>query len=258
MGFGGKFKGHKTVVMLHCQRHGTFKGGDINSLMSSDVQECRKCRVKVKRVVRKIRDRITESDYIKRFMETGSYHQDTMFWKNYRLTKSGKRHYWTVFCPVCVCIGEADVTGLLLGSLCCDCYNTNQKQAYINLIKDNENIVAIKYGISTSAKTRRNKLNKDTTLDVVLFSIHQFETAESCQEAEKFCKRNLDSGVISKRDFRDGFSETTYVYNIDTITKIYEDYGGYIVYKLGADGEVEYDVSDYSCTPRIYPNRTGA
>ncbi len=250
MGFGGKFKGHKTTVMLFCKKHGTFKGGSINSFMGPDVQECAKCRVKTEKAKRRVKEGFTEQDYVERFMATGAYHEDTLFWKNYRVNRQGHRIYWSVFCPVCLVVGESSVSELLLGGLCCSCYNTNQKQAYINLVKDADTIVAIKYGISTSAKTRRNKLSKDTTLDVVLFSIHQFDTAESCQEAEKSCKRNLDSGVISKRDFKDGFSETTYVYNIDTITKIYEDHGGYLVYKLGVDGEVEYDVSVYSCTPR--------
>lgn len=250
MGFGGKFKGHKTTVMLFCKKHGTFKGGTINSFMSPSVQECPKCRVKTEKAKRQIKEGLTEEDYIKKFMATGSYHEDTLFWKNYRVTRKGRRLYWSVFCPVCSVVGETSVTELLRGSLCCDCYNTNQKQAYINLVKDTDTVIAIKYGISTSAKARRNKLNRDTTLSVVLLSIHQFDTAESCQEAEKVCKRSLDSGVISKRDFKDGFSETTHVYNIDMITKIYEDHGGDLVYKLGFDGNVEYDVSVYSCSPR--------
>lgn len=254
IGFSGTFNPSKAVttkLLVRCHKHGDIESGSINTLFSRTVFSCRLCGVDK----RSENNKLLDSENIAAFMATGAYPEDTQFWKSYRQDTKGRLRYWNVFCPVCLEVSECLTTGLRMGNLPCSCRNRNQRQAYINLVKDGENILCVKFGISTSAKTRRNRISKASDLDIVLFSIHQFNESESCQKAERYCKARLDCGVISKGDLKDGYSETTYTYNIDTITKIYEAYGGYLVYKLGINEEVVYDVSDYSCTPRVYKKK---
>ena len=43
------------------------------------------------------------------------------------------------------------------------------------------------------------------------------------------CKKELDTGVVLKRDMPDGYSETTWAYNIGKVKDIYERNGGVLV-----------------------------
>ena len=43
---------------------------------------------------------------------------------------------------------------------------------------------------------------------------------------QRGCRRELDCGVLSKEEFPDGYTETTWVYNLDKIVEIYERNGG--------------------------------
>jgi hypothetical protein len=40
------------------------------------------------------------------------------------------------------------------------------------------------------------------------------------------CKKELETGIIPKQELPDGYTETTYIYNLDKIKQIYMEYGG--------------------------------
>jgi hypothetical protein len=52
---------------------------------------------------------------------------------------------------------------------------------------------------------------------------------EQCKKAERECKKELETGVVLKRDMPDGYSETTWAYNIGKVKDIYERNGGVLV-----------------------------
>lgn len=52
------------------------------------------------------------------------------------------------------------------------------------------------------------------------------ESIFNLEQAERECKEQLECGVVLKRDMPDGWTETTYVYNLEKIVEIYERNGG--------------------------------
>lgn len=139
--------------------------------------------------------------------------------------KQGAHDKIVIFCKI---HGEfyPSVTNFLRGRGCPNCSNKNQKQCYINILYDKDIPVAIKFGIAKDSIVRTNKQNKNSVYRVENFGIWEFENVYSCKEAERICKMSLECGVITKQEMLDGYSETTYVYNLDKIVNIYEQSGG--------------------------------
>lgn len=51
----------------------------------------------------------------------------------------------------------------------------------------------------------------------------------ACKKAERECKKELETGVVLKRDMPDGWTETTWSYNIGKVVDIYKRNGGLLV-----------------------------
>ena len=119
---------------------------------------------------------------------------------------------------------------LLSGRLSCrSCNNAEQKQAYINLLEDNDNIIAIKFGVATDTGVRVKQQNYKSVYNIRNHSTYVFPTASACRQAETRCKQFLICGVIPKDEMLDGYTETTWAYNIDKVIEIYEDCGGILI-----------------------------
>ena len=245
LGFDGQWKRHKTKIKIECRLHGVVSISTINAFLTKS-PGCPRCNDKQ----RAINSRIPEQAYVERFMATGAYHEDTQIWKNYRKTKSGYYDYWSFFCPICFEVADALVANLDMGSYPCSCSNVNQKQGYIQLIKDCDIILGIKYGIGSSAKNRLKQVSKKTNLEVSLLNIYQFPDPWSCQSAESYCKARFISGILDRRDFGDGWTETTFAYNFEAVKNVYEDHGGLIVYQADMEGVVDFDMTEYTYVPR--------
>jgi len=163
---------------------------------------------------------------IKAFMATGRYHKYTTFVKIERKAKNSKNNYWRLYCPVCDKIAECQQGHLLSGTTPCDCSVLNKKESYINLLKDGEDIVAIKFGISKNSTKRLANYRYNTTYAVEMFCVFRYEDSTACLAAEQDCKNNLVCGVVSREVFKDGWTETTYPYNLDKVIYTFEKYGG--------------------------------
>lgn len=109
---------------------------------------------------------------------------------------------------------------------CPSCAGNNQKQAYINIIKDGENELFAKFGIANNYKNRVYSQNLRSTFTVENLSVWSFKSVNSCKKAEKECKRILKTGLIKKEDMADGFTETFSILDIDRVISIYERFGG--------------------------------
>jgi hypothetical protein len=137
-----------------------------------------------------------------------------------------RRSKFTRFCKV---HGSYDtrVSNYLNSNHSCPlCGSHSQKECYINFIKDKESTVALKFGIAKDSEERIKSQNRESIFDVEQYGIWIFPDVKSCKAAEKFIKQNLPCRFLTKSDMHDGFTETTSVENLETIIKIYEDFGG--------------------------------
>jgi hypothetical protein len=58
------------------------------------------------------------------------------------------------------------------------------------------------------------------------YGVWTYPTVRQCRDAEITCKRNLETGVLSKLEMPDGYTETTFPSNIDRVIDIFEENGG--------------------------------
>lgn len=110
--------------------------------------------------------------------------------------------------------------------LCPGCRGKNQKEGYLNLILDGDTTIGLKFGVSQESNKRLIQQNSKNALRMENFGVWLFEGVDECLSAEKQCKKELECGVLSKRELEDGHTETTHIKNLDRIIEIYENHGG--------------------------------
>lgn len=226
LGWYGKYNKGKTALRMKCHTHGEYKTGTIRDFIARK-DGCTVCRhVNTGNRVRK-----SDEHCINSFMSSGVFHPDTKFWRSERKDKHGHLRYWYVDCPDCGSIAEAIKSNLERGHKPCECTNRRQKEAYINLVCDNESVVAIKFGIAIDSNVRVIKQHRRSVYDIINYGIWQFPTTLECTQAERDCITQLRCGILSKLEVPDGHSETTYALNLEDVIDIYERNGGVRVYE---------------------------
>lgn len=222
LGWVGGYAGVKeTKCVLECPAHGEWRTTPLCNLFSkpSDCPEC----VRLSFTKANIK---SDSEMIKSFFDSGVFHPDTKFRRSDTLTKKGYKEYWHVDCPECGEQAEARSYHLQAGKHSCACSNHSQRQAYINILMDGSMPVALKFGIAKNSANRALKQSKLSSFGLETYGIWEFPDVKSCKAAERELKSKLVCGVISKVEFPDGHSETTYTYNLDTIIDTYKFFGG--------------------------------
>lgn len=213
--------GQYTNVTLSCPQHGTWES-QITAVVNNI--GCRECATVSNTTVKLEKN---TPRLIKEFMSTGTFHPDTTFTRIDRRNTQGARNYWSVYCPVCDSSGECATSDLKRGNRPCKCF-TNQKYAYINLIVDqsNQNFpVAIKFGITSNFKDRLYRQNLKSIYTFSNLGIWEFPSSQICKKVEMLIKNSVVCEVISEQEVKDGYTETTYTYNLDLIISIYEENG---------------------------------
>lgn len=221
LGFRGEWKGAKTKIKLLCQKHGEWDSGIIDSLLNGG-RGCPSCMVDAFT----LRVLYPDSVMIESFFASGGFPKGTLFWRSNRKTRQGARSYWFMSCPECGKTGEATSNNLQQGKRPCGCNIHRQQECYINWILDGDNKVAIKFGIARDSSQRVKQQNSKAAYEVQQYQVYKFPDVASCKKAERECKKELECGILLKRDMPDGYSETTWVYNLSKIQDIYKRNGG--------------------------------
>jgi hypothetical protein len=224
LGFEGEWKGRDNKIRMLCEKHGEWLSGSIDGLIHKG-QGCPGCGVDAVAEARTKPDDVM----IASFLASDSFHPDTKFWRSERECSRGKKAYWYMSCPECGEVGETQSGNLQLGKRSCACSKHRQQECYINwLIDDHNNAVAIKFGIARDSKQRIKQQDSKSVYTLKQHSIYVFPSVQACKKAERECKKELETGVVLKRDMPDGYSETTWAYNIGRVKTIYERNGGVI------------------------------
>lgn len=222
LGFVGEWKGKTTKIEVLCEKHGVWDSGTIGSLLhgGNSCPAC-KCDVTAKRSLK------PDETMVQSFFDSGAFHPDTKFWRSEKKNSSNRSIYWHFSCPDCGGQGESESNKIQAGQKSCGCSRMRQQEAYINFLVDvGGNVIAIKFGIANSSPKRAKKQNRQCSYEVTQHQVFTFHSVEACKTAERDCKQELDCGVVLKRDMPDGYTETTWAYNLEKIIEIYERNGG--------------------------------
>ena len=221
LGFVGEWKGAFTKIKLLCEKHGGWDSAIISTLIHKDVG-CKSCA------------NILTSDFntkpdevmIESFLVGGGFHPNTVFWRSLKKDIRGHNVFWHYLCHDCGGKGEGSSSMLQKGCKSCLCSPQRPREAYINKILDGEKIVAIKFGITRNSRRRTKQQNRKSIYEIIQHQVYIFPDVESCRKAEVDCKQLVGCGILSKEEMPDGYTETTWVYNLDKIVEIYERNGG--------------------------------
>lgn len=227
-GFSGDFQGNKTKLELICPIHGIWNSTSINHFLKG--RGCPGCKSVTCANVNKgnTHSRIDDDIMIRSFMSTGAFHPDTTFKRCDPILTNRSVSDWVINCPECKTEVIAKSSNIRLGYKLCACNKPRQKYTYINIVSDKDNILAIKYGIATNPEDRLKKQAWKSVYTMSNYGVWEFSDYQSCRNAETYCKRIFQQ-ALSREEMPDGFSETTYPFNIDKIINIYESHGGHRV-----------------------------
>lgn len=214
---------NKTLVDIECPDHGRVGKTGISFILDSRfIKSCRSCfAIRMGDCMRK-----DDQIMIDTFMASGGYSIGTIFSRSDRLDKNGHKKYWHVYCPDCDSSGEAHIVGFYKGSKCCECSVQTPKETYINLITDGAEVVAIKFGVANNSLVRIKDQKSGCIFDMSIYGVWVYPDSKSCKGAERTCMHSMPVGVLTKEEMPDGYTETTFPSNIDSIIKIFEEYGG--------------------------------
>lgn len=215
-------KGLKAKCNLHCEEHNITFTKRVAEIVRGFPVLCPECSFEV----RQSKARRPDEEMIQEFRKSGSFHEGTVFTRSNRVSKSGKMIYWHVDCPICGVIGESASSDLKSGKICCGCGKQRQNLSYLIALKDGDLIIALKFGITRDLDKRLKDHAKNCIYDVELIGSWKFSSIKDCKGAEKECKQTLICGVLTKQEFREGHTETTYTFNYEAIKQIYEKFGG--------------------------------
>lgn len=219
-GFVGEWKGRKTKIKMLCIKHGEWSSGTISNLISRGAG-CPLCRSDTVAATNSITKTKPIDTMVVSFLASNSFHPDTKFWRSERLNSYGRTVYWHMFCPECGEGGEGLSSDLQKGQRPCACNNQRQQECYINWVNDGDNCIAIKFGIARDSKQRVKQQNRQSVYSIKQHQVYNFPTVASCKAAERECKKTLECGILTKGEMEDGFTETTWPYNIEKIIGIY-------------------------------------
>lgn len=215
-------QGISSTLKAFCSQHGVFIR-KVNQIIYKNFKFCPGCIKDVKDT----KSNDLENQMLAKITAKSNYPEGSLFKKNLNKVDShGRYKYWDVYCSLCKSSCTAHQSDIQRGYLSCECSKLAQKQAYINLIKDGDIPLCLKFGISSNYEDRLRVQRYNNNVHIENIGVWGFEDRESCRLAESECKDALTCKIIDKSLMPDGFTETTYLYNLGSIISIYQKYGG--------------------------------
>lgn len=241
VGFNEQYRGGKTKCTVECPKHGQNSNAAAQQIVQKNKPSCLGCKSDNQSSIGKFSDQ----QFIEKFMATGAYHENTIFYPIDRRSKNGKIAYWVMICGECGGRSELITSSFSRGVKSCDCGVSRQRQAYINLVYNGAGIpIALKFGIAASSHIRINQQNRKNGLLSRQYEVYEFKTKFDCWAAEREVKSSTEGGFLSKELFPDGYTETVDIKYLVEIQKIYKKYGGvsimYIANETFSDGCVAF------------------
>ncbi|WOZ57412.1 putative endonuclease [Pseudomonas phage vB_PseuGesM_254] len=217
----------KDKIQIVCIDHGLFLSS-LNQLLCQKTN-CPACWEVTKKIRLKSNSPalIPVEIHIQDFFKVGIFHPNTIFSKNIeRRDTLGYLTFFDVRCGACEEVYTSRMGNLKNGKRGCSCAIASQTQAYIHRVVDNGWDVCLKLGIARDATQRQRQQHRKSAFDILPLKVYNFPTASQCKAAERECLDTLECGTVSKRDMPDGYTETTYLRNLDAIVAIYKKHGG--------------------------------
>lgn len=211
----GVIKNNKTKVEVCCRNHGVFKISVNNHLNGAGCQACGLENRTKKRTYSK-------NDWLRVFNEAhgDEYDYDNVNWGSVRNMNSKVQ----VRCAEHG-LFETSLNQHQRGHGCPSCSNRIFRNAYVNIVDDN----ALKFGVTSNPDLRLKRLKMLNKVSIENLKIWHFEDPKKPIEAESFIKKSIATGVVSKHDMPDGYSETCSINNLGFIISTFESFGGVIV-----------------------------
>lgn len=208
------YKGKDSFCHISCNKHGEWTTTSLFSLKYNKTG-CPQC----------ARERIGNSS--RKDDEHFLHRINEAFKDNPISCERVDNYYWKCECIKCGCIKTDHISNFVAGRFACDCgHLKNQRYAYISIIKDGEYFKALKFGISKNVNRRLKEQDLSCIYSVTTYGIWEFPDRKKLLNAEKNCKQLLETSVLTEMELKDGYSETTYVKNLEAIIRIYENFGG--------------------------------
>ena len=221
MGFRGDFKGLATKCIMVCPAHGVWDNSVLANIIHRD-SLCSDCRYESNAW----KQRLTDEEAKELFLASGAFHPETKFWRSDRKNKAGRRPYWFIECYECGEVRESFASSLQLGAKPCYCGRHNPNYGYISNITDNGVSVGLKFGISSRPLHRVQEQDKKSVYSIALIKLYKFDSVIDCRNSETQIKKTLECGIFSPEEIPDGYTETTFTYNLEAIMEIYNRNGG--------------------------------
>jgi len=169
----------------------------------------------------------TDEEVIETFLSTNAFHKDSKFWKSDRLDDIGQRTHWWMECGECQVVAESYRSNLQKGKRPCGCSKfVGQKNMYIHILYEEDIPIAIKFGKTHYPKRRLKEQQNKCHYTIECYGVWGFENGHDTTIAEQLCRAAFICGVVSVQLMQDGWSETTFVYNLEALISIYESNGG--------------------------------
>jgi len=109
--------------------------------------------------------------HVEDFYNVGGFHEDTVFTETDKRDRFGYV-LWQYDCGDCGATGEAPATRLKRGQKSCLCSVQSQQEAYINLILDDDLVVAIKFGVARDSNQRVKQQNSKSVYEIIQHAVY--------------------------------------------------------------------------------------
>lgn len=212
-----------TKAVLECPKHTEYSWCTLSyALDMSKKSGCPGCKADNMGNLKRVDDKVM----IDKFISSGGFAEGTQFRRSDTLNAKGHKQRWYMYCPDCDTENETLLVSLSNGIRSCACSKNRPQETYLNLVKDGDIVVAVKFGVANVSVNRVKSQNRASLYTVENYAVWKYPDVNSCRLAERRCMQELNTGTVPKYTLPDGYTETVLPADIDKVISIYEQCGG--------------------------------